>query len=156
MGAIAVPQASDALHARLAHDQMLRRRRDAKVRLSHEHIKNLVRALLCCGILVALLVLGIFTGWVPLPGPSVVASHEAPVGRSADRFAETRTGQILIPTRGNVFCQQVLFNNETGLLSDGKTVRCEESVPRNPNPQPKTSGSRNLADALRDGFLKRQ
>lgn len=157
MGAIAIPRASDALHARLAHDQMLlRRRHDAKVRLSHEHIKNLIRALLCGGLLVALLVLGIFTGWVPLPGRPVVASHEAPVGRSADRFVETRTGQILIPTRDNVFCQQVLFNNETGRLSDGKTVRCQESAPKNPNPQPKTSGSRNLADALRDGFLKRQ
>ena len=153
MGAITVPQASDALHARLAQDQMLQRRRDAKVRLSHERIKNLIRALVCCGILVALLVLGIFTGWVPLPGSSVVASHEAPVGRSADRFAETRTGQILIPTRDNVFCQQVLFNNETGLLSNGKTVRCQESMPE--KPKPKMSGSRNLADALRDGFLKR-
>lgn len=155
MGAIAVPQASDAQHARLAHDQMLQRRHDAKVRLSHERIKNLIRALVCCGILVALLVLGIFTGWVPLPGPSVVASHEASAGRSTDRFVETRTGQILIPTRDRISCQQLLFNNETGLLSNGKTVRCQETMPGNSNPQPKTSGSRNLADALRDGFLKR-
>ncbi len=153
MGVITVSQASDALHVRLAHDQMLRRRREAKVRLSREHIKNLTRALVCCGILVALLALGIFTGWVPLPGPSVVTSHEAPVDRSADRFVETRTGQILIPTRDDSFCQQLIFNNETGLLSNGKIVRCVEPVPE--NSKLKMPGSRNLADALRDGFLKR-
>jgi hypothetical protein len=77
--------------------------------------------------LAASLALGIFTGWVPLPGPSVVASRESSGDRPADRFAETRTGQILIPAGDRIFCQRVLFNNETGLLSSDKIVRCRGS-----------------------------
>lgn len=157
MGVIAVPQASGALQARLAHDQMLRRRRDAKARLSRERGKNFTRALVCGVLLAALLVLGIFTGWVPLPGPLVAASPEAPASQPADRFAETRTGQILIPGYDYVSCQQVMFNNETGLFTGGKTVRCQEAALKTASPEPNTAGPgpRNLANALRDGFLKR-
>ena len=153
MGVITVSRASAAARVHLAHQQMLQRRREAKVRLSRERIKNLTRALVCCGMLAALLALGIFIGWVPLPGASVVASREPPVDRPADRFVETRTGQILIPARDGVFCQQVLFNNETGLLSSDKTVRCAEPMPENSNQKSKMS--RNLVDALRGGFMKK-
>ncbi len=142
-----VPDTSVALGVRLAHEQMLRRRREAKVRLSRERIKNLIRALVCGGIVAALLALGIFTGWVPLLGSSAVASREL----SADRSAEMRTGQMLVPTFDGVFCRQVLFNNETGLLSDEKTVRCEEAMSANS----KSRMSRDLSDGLRGGFKKK-
>jgi hypothetical protein len=115
---------------RLAHEQMLQRRREAKVRLSRERIQNLARALVCCGVLAALLALGIFTGWVPLPVPSMAASRESSVERPADRFVETRTGQILISARDGVFCQRALFDNETGLLSSDKIVRCDAATNR--------------------------
>ncbi len=147
MGVITVPQASAALPVHLAHQQMLQLRREAKVRLAHEHIQNLTRALVCCGILAALLALGIFTGWVPLPGPSVVATHEAP----ADQFVETRTGQMLFPMLDGVFCRQVLFNNETGALGGDKTVRCDEFMRGNL----KSKTSHSLMDGLRGGFMKK-
>jgi hypothetical protein len=147
MGVITVSRASAAPRLPLAHEQMLQRRRGAKVRLSRERIRNLTRALVCCGMLAALLALGIFTGWVPLPGPSVVASRES----SADRFVETRTGQMLVPELDGVFCRQVLFNNETGLLSGDKTVSCDESMSENS----KSRMSTNLMDGLRGGFMKK-
>ena len=155
MRIIPVPGTSAALGVRLAHEQMLQRRREAKTRLSRERGQNLTRVLVCCGMLAALLALGIFTGWVPLPGPSVVASRESSVDRPADRFVETRTGQILIPARDGVFCQQALFNNETGLLSGDKIVRCDHAMSENSNPKSNMSGSRNFVDAVRDSFTKK-
>jgi hypothetical protein len=149
MSVITVPQASAAPLVCLAHEQMLQRRREAKVRLSYERIKNLTRALICCGILAALLAFGIFTGWVPLPGAPVVASRESP----ADRFVETRTGQMLVPMLDGVFCRQVLFNNETGLLSGDKTVRCDKSTPGNLKPE--SSRSRDVLEGLRGRFVKK-
>lgn len=130
MAIIPVPRTSAALAVRLAHEQMLQRRREAKVRLSRERIQNLTRALVCCGMLAALLAFGIFSGWVPLPEPSIAASHELSVDRPADRFVETRTGQILISAHDGVFCQHVLFDNETGLLSSDKIVRCDAATNR--------------------------
>ena len=127
MGIITVDWTIVVLRARLAHEQTLRRRRAASIRLSRERIRNLTLVLVCFGMLAASLALGIFTGWVPLPGPSVVASRESSGDRPADRFAETRTGQILIPAGDGIFCQRVLFNNETGLLSSDKIVRCRGS-----------------------------
>jgi hypothetical protein len=132
MGVIADHRSSAVLRAHLAREQMLQRRGEAKVRQSRERIKDLTRALVCCGMLVALLALGFFTGWVPLPGPSIAASRKPPV----DRFSETRTGRILISSRDGVFCKQVSFNNETGLLSSENTVRCGEPMPENSNPKP--------------------
>jgi len=151
MGVITVFRAGAAPPVHVAHAQMLQRRREAKVRLSRERIKNLTRALVCCGILAALLALGVFAGWVPLPGSPVVASRESPVDRPADRFVETRTGQMLVPMLEGVFCRQVSFNNETGLLSGDKTVRCEESMLENS----KSRLSGNLIDGLRGGFVKK-
>ena len=103
MGIITVDWTIVALRARLAHEQTLRRRRAASIRLSRERIRNLTLVLVCFGMLAASLALGIFTGWVPLPGPSVVASRESSGDRPADRFAETRTGQILIPAGDGIF-----------------------------------------------------
>jgi hypothetical protein len=151
MGVITVPRADTAPPVHLAHEQMLQRRREAKVRLSRERIKNLTRALMCCGILAAVLALGVFAGWVPLPGSPVVASRESPVNRLADRFVETRTGQMLVPMLDGVFCRQVSFNNETGQLSGDKTVRCDDSMSE--NSKSKLSG--NLIEGLRGGFMKK-
>ncbi len=154
MGAIAPSQANGALHARLAQEQKLQRRRDAKARLSRERSKNLIRALVCGAFVVALLVLGIVIGWVPLPGSPAVAAREPARERPVDQFVATRTGQILIPT-GDESCQQLFFNNESGLLSVGKVVRCREAMSASVSPQPDIAAAGNLANALRDGFLKR-
>jgi hypothetical protein len=147
MGVITVTQARAVPPMQGTHQQLLQRRRKAKVRQSRERAKNLIRTLVCCGILAVLLVVGILTGWVPLPGPSVIASRKAPT----DRFRETRTGQILIPMADGVFCRQVMFNNDTGLLSGDKRVRCEESMPENS----KARMSRDLMSGLRGGFDKK-
>ena len=155
MAIIPVRSTSAALGMRLAHEQMLQRRREAKVRLSRERIQNLARALVCCGVLAALLALGIFTGWVPLPVPSMAASRESSVERPADRFVETRTGQILISARDGIFCQRVLFNNETGLLSSDKIVPCDDPTSENSNRKSKMPDSRNPAEAFRGGFTKK-
>jgi hypothetical protein len=144
MDVIAVPQTSSAPPARSAYAQMLQRRREVKVRSSHERIQNWIRALVCGGILAALLMLGIFTGWVPLPGSSIVATNES----AADRFVETRTGRMLFPMLDGVFCRQVIFNNETGVLSGDKTVHCDDFI------REKSKTSRDLMHGLRGGFSK--
>jgi hypothetical protein len=152
MDVAAVPQASAAPPADLANEKMLRRR-EAKVRLARERTKNINRALVCAGLLAALLSFGIFTGWVPLPGSSPVVPSESTLDWPADRFAETRTGQILLPSRDGTSCQQVFFNNETGLLSRGRPAPCKDPVQANSNPEPrKTQG---ILGALRDGFVNK-
>jgi hypothetical protein len=153
MDVITAPQASVAPPVDLANEQMLRRRREAKVRLARERVKNINRALLCSGILAALLLFGIFTGWVPLPGSSAVIPGETTLDWPADRFAETRTGQILLPSRDGTSCQQVFFNNETGLLSRSKPARCKDPVQTNSNPEPRKP--QGILGALRDGFVNK-
>jgi hypothetical protein len=155
MGIIPVSSANAALGVRLAHEQMLQRRREAKVRLLRERRQNLSRVLGCCGMLTTLLALGLFTGWVPVPKPPVAASHEPSVDRPVDRFVETRTGQILISARDGIFCQRVLFNNETGLLSSDKIVPCDDPTSENSNRKSKMPDSRNPAEAFRGGFTKK-
>lgn len=152
------PQANAAPAAPAAEEQILQRRRDAKIRLSRERTKNINRALVCSAIFAVLLTFGIYTGLVPLPTSSV-GPREVSIDWAADRFAATRTGQIVVPGRDGVSCQQVLFNNETGLLSSSKPVRCNDAAPVNSNTESKSNPESRrpggILGSLRDGFVKK-
>ncbi len=53
-------------------------------------------------------------------------------------------------SRPKARCQQVLFNNESGLFSFGKDMWCREAMSASASPPSAAAASRNLAYALRD------
>jgi len=142
-----ITPANSAHQLRLAHERMLRRRAAVRTR---ERIKMLACVAICGGMLAILLTTGFVAG--SLPRLSVDAPRGASSDKTANTFAETRTGRILIPMRGGVFCREVLFSNDSGQSGSEKTVLCEQPKP---DRSAKGGTSRDLVDALSGGFRKK-
>jgi hypothetical protein len=106
-----------------------------------------------CVAFVALIAAAIFWSW--RPGIALSAKPSGSLGgmtlmKPADRFSETRVGQLLYwPEAGNE-CRRMLYDNRTGMLQEAESVACEQ-VPPHAEPPP-SEGDR--LTALRRAFQK--
>jgi hypothetical protein len=98
-------------------------RRERAETLSRERTRNGRLAFVGFAVLGITLAVGLQTGWTPPGfGPPLAAPHYAP-----GSFADTHTGSVLFSSFDGVLCKQLRFDNDTGRLTGGKLVRCDEA-----------------------------
>ncbi len=124
-----------------------RLRHKSEARLARERARNTRLALLCYGLLAALLACGHYFGWTP----NFLTTRPSPAEAAAKRFTETRTGQVLFNSADGAVCRELKFNNDTGKFTPGRTAQCDEFV--NGEEAAATPGAR--VQSIREGFSKR-
>jgi hypothetical protein len=137
--------------ARAAFEQMKRRQHKAAVQQrARERWRNIKLAVLAIVLVVGGIGLTIHNGWMPTTLRS--SAREARVDNS--KFGETRTAPIRSFVKGNT-CQEMQFNNDSGIYERGALVPCEVEKKRDtvfpllPNPN---KGER--ANSIRDSFSR--
>jgi hypothetical protein len=125
-------------------------RRERAQSLSRERARNARLAFAGFALLGITLAVGLRTGWTPPGFGPPVAPHYAP-----GSFADTHTGSILFSSFDGVLCKQLRFDNDSGRVTDGKLVRCDEAqaAVRAPGDVP-ASGPQIRTQSLRDAFTK--
>jgi hypothetical protein len=113
------------LAARSAQQAELARKHNARAlqlrrRRMHEHRVHVMAALAAGVLLAGVLASGFYLGVIAMPSRSVVDGKSGP-----GSFAETKTGQLMIPTDGG-WCKTLSFDNSTGAFSNSKLVNCED------------------------------
>ena len=137
-------------YGRRQYDLLSIRRGRAQM-LSRERNRNARLAFVGFAILGVVLAVGLRTGWTPPGfGPPVAAPHYAP-----GSFADTHTGSILFSSFDGVLCKQLRFDNDSGQVTGGKLVRCDEAqaAARGPAEIP-AAGPQIRTQSLRDAFRK--
>jgi hypothetical protein len=139
--------------ARIAYEQMKRREYNAEMkRRSRARTRNIALAV-TLGVTVALLVgAAIYNGGMPTPLRATTNDMRAAIG---GKFGEARTAQLKSFVRGNT-CQQLQFNNDTGLFTAGSLVPCEADPKREPLQElPPPSAAKGVrVNSIRDHFSK--
>jgi hypothetical protein len=115
----------------------LRRRR------LHEHRVHVLAAATAGVLLAGVLASGFYLGMISVPSQSSVAAKS---GQGS--FAETKTGQLMIPTDGG-WCKTLNFNNTTGVFSNSQLVNCDDF-----NNPPTASSRRGSFSDIADSFRK--
>jgi hypothetical protein len=121
------------------------------VTLSRERARNARLAFAGFALLGITLAVGLHTGWTPPGfGPPPAAPHYAP-----GSFADTHTGSILFSSFDGVLCKQLGFDNDTGRLTGGMLVRCDEAQAATAGPaEVPAAGPQIRTQSLRDAFRK--
>ena len=130
------------------HYHLLSIRRE---RAGRERARNARLAFAGFAVLGITLAVGLHAGWTPPGfGPPVAAPHYAP-----GSFADTHTGSVLFSSFDGVLCKQLNFDNDTGRLTGGKLVRCDEAQAAAQGPaEVPASGPQVRTQSLRDAFRK--
>jgi hypothetical protein len=146
MSASSVPD--PILAARAAqHAEAVRRQkaRGAHMRLRRRHERRMhavvasVAGVLFAGVLMSALYLGV------IALPTRPSQEQAGPGS----FAQTKTGQMLIPADGG-WCKTLSFDNTTGLIGNSKLVNCDDF-----NNAAAARPSRGSYNTFTDSFRKR-
>jgi hypothetical protein len=151
------PAPSTALErARLAYEQLKRREHAAAMkRHARERTRNIVLAV-TLGVVVALgLGISVHQGWMPTP---LRTTANEPRAVDNSKFGETRTAPIRSFVKGNT-CQEMQFNNDSGIYVKGALVPCEaeskreasEYLPLLPGANPGATKGQRL-NSVRDAF----
>jgi len=139
---------SAAERARAAYALMVQRKRQAaEARRSRMRTRNVWLAITSCVAVVMLFGLGIYHGLVPTSAHQVLSAREA----AANRFQETRTGQVRTFVKGNT-CRELEFHNEIGRFVGGSLVPCDDVVPKTPQSTEQSPGNR--LNSIRDTFTR--
>ena len=110
---------------------------------------NARRATALCVVFAASLALALYLTRAPVAVP-IATSVDKGVTDPVARFAQTRTGHLLLPSQSGGLCRRVLFENRTGALLDAGEVPCGPSdVP----PEVLTNGADRLM-AVRKAFQR--
>jgi hypothetical protein len=146
MPLMSVPQALSTARAE-QQAQIVRRHRARALQLRrrrmHEHRVHVLAAATAGVLLAGMLASGFYLGVISVPTRSSVAGKSG-----ADSFAETKTGQLLIPTDGG-WCKTLSFNNATGVFSNSQLVNCDDF-----NNQPTAPSRRGSFSEIADSFRK--
>jgi len=141
-------RSSAAERARAAYERMVQRKRQAaEARRSRARTRNVWLATAFCVAVVLVFGLGIYHGWMTTSARSLISAHEA----AANRFQETRTGQVRTYVKGNT-CRELEFNNEIGRFVGGSMVPCDDAAPKAAQPSEQSPGNR--LKSLRDTFTR--
>jgi hypothetical protein len=121
MSATPVPDAILAARAAQQAEAIRRQKaRGARLRLRRRHERRMhamvasVGGVLFAGVLVSAFYLGV----ISLP------TRQSPEQAGAASFAQTKTGQLLVPAEGG-WCKTLSFDNTTGLIGNSKLVDCD-------------------------------
>jgi hypothetical protein len=107
-------QHAQAVQQQKARGLRLRRRR------AHERRVHAIAAASAGVLLAGVLISGFYMGVISAPMPSASAAKSR-----MNAFAETKTGQLLLPAEGG-WCKALNFNNTTGEFSNTKLVSCDD------------------------------
>ena len=126
-------------------------RRERAESLARERSRNARLALAGFAVLGITLAVGLHTGWTPPGfGPPLAAPHHVP-----GSFADTHTGSILFSSFDGVLCKQLRFDNDSGRVTAGKLVRCDEAQAATAGPaEVPAAGPQIRTQSLRDAFRK--
>ena len=126
-------------------------RRERAETLSRERSRNARFAFVGFALLGITLAVGLQIGWTPPGfGPPLAAQPHAPGG-----FADTHTGSILFSSFDGVLCKQLRFDNDSGRVTGGKLVRCDEAQAAADGPvEIPAAGPQIRTQSLRDAFRK--
>jgi hypothetical protein len=126
-------------------------RRERAQSASRERTRNGRLALVGFALLGITLAVGLQTGWTPSGfGPPLATAHQAP-----GSFADTHTGSIMFSSFDGVLCKQMRFDNDSGRVTGGKLVRCDETEAAVAGPaEVPASGPQIRTQSLRDAFRK--
>jgi hypothetical protein len=131
-----------ALHAQAAHVRAaLEKRHVVEAKQARERLRHILYALVGCILLAASLGIGMQQGWL-----SKAAKPRDP---ALDDFAQTRTGQIRTPIKGDT-CREITFDNDSGRLAGGNAVPCQ---PASEEGQ-RMIGTGDRINAIRDSFRR--
>ncbi len=103
------------------YEKLSVRRQRVENRLSRERTRNARLAFAGFVVMSVFLTVGVNRGLAP-PGFGPDAVPVPPTG-----FAKTRTGSVLFSSFDGVICKQLQFDNDTGRMTGGKLVRCDEA-----------------------------
>src|SRR5215467_10617513 len=117
----AILAARAAQHAEIVRKQKARGLR-LRRRRAHERRVHVMAATAAGSLLAAVLASGFYLGVIPVPSRAVVAGK---LNVNSTAFAETKTGQLLIPADGG-WCKTLSFNNTNGEFSNSKLVNCDD------------------------------
>jgi hypothetical protein len=111
--------------------QVSARRRKAEGRAVRERSRNSRLALAGFIALAAVITLGVRTSWVPPFLKTAEGPTAAPPADTASRtHAESHIGRLFFNSLDGAICREMLFNNDTGRLTNEKQVRCDEEALR--------------------------
>ena len=128
-------QQADIVHKHKVRALLQRRRR------LHEHRVHVLAATTAGVLLAGVLASGFYLGVISVPTRSV-ASKSGP-----GSFAETKTGQLMVPADGG-WCKTRSFNNVTGEFTNTQLVNCDDFNNAGAAPSRKSSFS-DIADSFR-------
>jgi hypothetical protein len=111
-------------------------RRKAERRAVRERSRNSRLALAGFVALAAAITFGIHTAWMPpfmTTATGTGSTAEAPADTAPRTHAESRIGRLFFNSLDGAICREMQFNNDTGRMSNEKTVRCDEAATREQN-----------------------
>jgi hypothetical protein len=146
MSITSIPDA--ILAARAAqHAEVVRKQRARGLRLrrrrAHERRVHVMAATAAGALLAAVLASGFYLGVIPVPSRAVAINKPG-----NNTFAETRTGQLLIPADGG-WCKTLSFNNANGEFTNSKLVNCDDYNGSTPGPAGRMGGYTSFTDSFR-------
>jgi hypothetical protein len=106
-------QQADIVHKHKVRALLQRRRR------LHEHRVHVFAATTAGVLLAGVLASGFYLGVISMPTRSVADKS------GSGSFAETKTGQLMMPTDGG-WCKTRSFNNVTGEFTNSQLVNCDD------------------------------
>jgi hypothetical protein len=126
-------------------------RRERAETASRERTRNGRLAFVGFALLGIMLAVGLQTGWTP-PG---FGPPLAPPRHASGSFADTHTGSIMFSSFDGVLCKQLQFDNDSGRVTGGKLVRCDEAQSAVAGPaEVPAAGAQIRTQSLRDAFRK--
>lgn len=141
--------------ARIAYEEMQRREHIAAMRQrARARARNIALAAMVGTMLVLVIGLSLYNGWMPTPLRATTNDMRADKG---SKFGEARTTQVRSYVKGNT-CQELKFSNDSGALIGGSLVPCEAEPKREPlaesslPPPPAPKAPR--LNSVRDAFGK--
>jgi hypothetical protein len=132
-----------AQQADIVHKHKVRALQQRRRRL-HEHRVHVLAAMTAGVLLAGVLASGFYLGVISMPTRSV-ADKSGP-----GTFAETRTGQLMVPADGG-WCKTRSFNNVTGEFSNTQLVDCDDFNNKNAGT---ARGRRSSFSDIADSFRK--
>jgi hypothetical protein len=109
------------------------RRRKAQGSAARERARNARFALAGFIVLGAAITFGVHTTWSPSPAPIKITSMKVSTDGVSRKFAENHLGRLFFDSVEGAVCREVRFNNDTGRLSDERSMRCDEPQLRQEN-----------------------
>ncbi len=132
--------------ARAAYEQAERRKRQAdEARRSRARARIIALASMSAVVVALFIGYGMYAGWRPTAARWIASPRDA----AARRFAETRTGEVRIPVRGNT-CRLLQFNNESGRFTGSSFVPCSDGYEQPAAAPPPSKG----LNSIRDSFAR--